>query len=308
MKVLLLFSGGLDSLLSYFILKEADFEVKPVQFYMPFLSIKDKEKYLKRIKENYSIELTLIDISKEYIKILLNPEYGYGKNLNPCVDCKILFLKKAKEILENEGFDIIATGEVPGQRPFSQQKSFMNLIEKKAGVRGLILRPLAITSSKLNMEIDKSKFYDISGRNRKTQLELAKKYNITPVPSPSGGCLLTDPQFCEKIKKLLKIYSENELLPEHFEILKFGRVIEFNKSLIIVGRNKFENKNLQKLAEKIPNTKLIYFNNIPSPAVAIVNYTESLEIKEFLLKILLKYSKKRYHSQLQQSMGKTLWS
>ena len=295
-RVILLFSGGLDSLLSYYLLKKADFWVKPVQFYIPFLHIQNQDKYIKRIKENYGIDLSLIDISEKYLKILFNPEFGYGDNLNPCVDCKILFLKEAKKIMENENFDCIATGEIPGQRPFSQQKSFMNLIEKKSGVRGFILRPLSISSSKLNFEIDKTKFLDLKGRTRKPQLQLAKEFNISPIPSPAGGCLLTDEGYCNKIKMLRKVFKDKEIIPDYFEIIKFGRVKVLNHNLLIIGRNRKENEILEKFSKKL-NLKLIK-QEIPAPNILIFGDLSINEVKDNIVEILKKYTKPIYHEKI----------
>ncbi len=296
-KVILLFSGGLDSLLCYFILKE-HFELKVIQFYIPFLHISDKEKHIQYIKQNYGINLDLIDISEKYLKILFNPKYGYGDNLNPCVDCKVLFLKEAKSIMEKEDYDCIATGEIPGQRPFSQQKSFMNLIEKEANIRGFILRPLAISTSKLNFEIDKSKFFDLKGRSRKVQLELAKKFNINPIPSPAGGCLLTDKGYCKKIIELRKVFRDEELMPIHFEIIKHGRIFNINNDfLIIVGRNKIENNILKFYSKKVPSN-IVSLPDIPSPTILILPDKNINLIKNNILEILKKYTKKEFHDKI----------
>ncbi len=291
-KVILLFSGGLDSLLCYYLLKD-NFKVKVIQFYMPFLHIKEKDKYINKIKKNYNINLNLIDISEKYLDILFNPKFGYGDNLNPCVDCKILFLKEAKRIMEEENYDCIATGEIPGQRPFSQQISYMNLIEKEAQVRGYILRPLAISTSKLNFDLDTSKFYDLKGRSRKVQLQLAEKFNIDPIPSPAGGCLLTEKSYCEKIFQLRKILSDKKIKPIHFEIIKYGRVFVIkDKYLAIVGRNKYENEILQNFKNKISST-VVNFEDIPSPTVLIFPETNLYEILEDVLELLKRFTKEK---------------
>ncbi len=296
-KIILLFSGGLDSLLCYYLLKD-EFQVKVIQFYMPFLHIQDKDEYIKKIKKNYNINLNLIYISEKYLEILFNPKFGYGNNLNPCVDCKILFLKEAKKIMEKEGYDCIATGEIPGQRPFSQQKSFMNLIEKEAGVRGFILRPLAISTSKINFEIDKSKFLDLKGRSRKPQLQLAKKFNINPIPSPAGGCLLTDEGYCKKVMLLRKVFKNNNLLPDYFEVLKYGRVILINNEyLIVVGRNKKENKILKNFSLNISSVP-IHLSEIPSPFILVLPKKDISPIKDKIINILKKYTKKEFHEKI----------
>ncbi len=311
-KIILLFSGGLDSLLSYFILKNAGYEVLPVQFYMPFLSIKDLSNYKKQVEKNYGIKLIVKDISDEYLNIFFNPKFGFGKNLNPCVDCKILFLKKAKELLNKYNYDLIATGEVPGQRPFSQQKSFMNLIEKQAGVKGYLIRPLAIDSTELNIEIDKKNFFNISGRNRKIQLELAKKFNINPIPSPGGGCLLTDPGYCEKIKKLFHAFDKKLLKPIDFEIIKFGRVVLEGNIVFIVGRNHKENIKIMELCKNLNNEDsfierkvAILDNNIPSPVIIILFHKNKIEYLNLINKIVRTFKnfiKKEFHEMIEKNL------
>jgi tRNA U34 2-thiouridine synthase MnmA/TrmU len=170
LKVLLLFSGGLDSILAYKILENEGYKIKSIQFYTPFQHISDKKEYVANFYENYNISLELIDIWDEYEKILLSPEYGFGKNLNPCIDCKLLFYRKAGEIMEKFSYDFLATGEVVGQRPFSQRSDAINFLEKKSGLKGKVLRPL---SSGLSANVKEKNFYNIKGRGRKQQLEIA---------------------------------------------------------------------------------------------------------------------------------------
>jgi hypothetical protein len=289
MKILLLFSGGLDSILCYKILEEKGFDFIAIQFYTPFLHINNKNKYLEFYKKNYNIDIHLIDIWNEYKKILINPVQGFGKNLNPCLDCKLLFYKKAKKIMELKGFEFIATGEVIGQRPFSQKKDTINFLEKNAGLKGKILRPLSYFHS---AKIDNEIFFEIKGRGRKKQLELAEEFKINPIPTPSGGCLLTEPTYCDKLKTLYN-FLENNMENFHeiyFELIKYGRVFEIEDNLIIIGRNHSDSDNFEKLFKNNNKFKLVVSKNLPAPVSALISNQNKLnkkvfeKIKEFVKK------------------------
>ncbi|MBL7150689.1 tRNA 4-thiouridine(8) synthase ThiI [Candidatus Microgenomates bacterium] len=231
-KVLVLFSGGLDSLLAIKILKEKDYEVEAVHFQNPFSSLKPET--IKEISDQVLFELHLIKLGNDYLRIIEEPKHGYGKRMNPCLDCRIFSLKKAWQLANKLGADFLGTGEVLGQRPFSQRQQAMDLIEKEAGLKNKILRPL----------ID----LGIRGRSRKKQLALAQKDGLTKFSSPAGGCLLTDPAFAKKIKDFLE--NEGKLSLPMVELLKLGRHFRKEKTKIIIGRNKEENERLEKLAQE----------------------------------------------------------
>jgi tRNA-specific 2-thiouridylase len=236
LNILLLFSGGLDSILSYYILKENRFYVDVVQFYTPFLGIKNERDYQNYYLEKFNISIELIDIFEDYKYILTNPAHGYGKNLNPCLDCKLLFYKKAKEIFEMKVYNYIATGEVVGQRPFSQMSNSLNFLENQVQLKGKILRPLSYQKS---ARIEGKNFFELSGRGRKPQIKLAKSFGINVKEvTPAGGCLLTDPLFAEKCRKIINFFNKEpeKLKREFFEIIKFGRII--NRSSCTRRRNK----------------------------------------------------------------------
>ncbi|MFP3159399.1 MAG: hypothetical protein RXR65_06500, partial [Hydrogenobaculum sp.] len=196
-KALVLFSGGLDSQLAAVnISKVQGIELKLVHFYTGFcitehkrrLGIPNKDGKIPQnpaLKAAAHLELPIeiIDISQEYINVILNPKFGYGKNVNPCLDCRIFMLLKLKEIMEKENYDFIVTGEVLGQRPMSQTKDKLFIIEKETGLKGLIVRPLSAkllpkTIPEEKDLIKRELMWDISGRSRKKQINLAKTYNI----------------------------------------------------------------------------------------------------------------------------------
>lgn len=242
-KALALYSGGLDSLLSVIIVKEQKIDVIALKFFTGFVSHLKKEdlEYAK----TFNFEIEEIDIREKFIEILKKPEHGYGKNLNPCIDCKILMLKEAKNLMPKYAASFIVTGEVVSQRPMSQKREILRHIEKKTSLEGLILRPLCAkilppTIAEIEGIINRDLLYDIRGRTRKPQIALAKKYGIHNIPQPAGGCLLTDPTFCKKVKDLI---VHNELTVKNIEVLKLGRHLRISeKCKVVVGRNERENE------------------------------------------------------------------
>lgn len=211
----------------------------------------------KKIAAQLGLELIEMDFSAEHLAMVKNPKYGYGKNMNPCIDCHAMMLKKAKEIMERDGYDFVSTGEVLGERPMSQNLQALKIVEKDSGLIGRLIRPLSaklLDESALEKAgvVSRGKLFDISGRSRKRQLELVKKYGIKEYASPGGGCLLTDPVFSEKLLKILEFWPDCH--GNDIELLKCGRVNWLkdendNNILLIIGRDKKDNENLEKLAQ-----------------------------------------------------------
>ncbi len=272
-KVLVLFSGGLDSILAAQLLKEQKLEVEALCFKSCFFD----EKNAKLAAKNIGIPLKVIDFSKKHLEIVKSPKYGYGKNMNPCIDCHILMLKEAKKIMKS----FIATGEVLGERPMSQNKNSLKKIEKESSLTGYLLRPLSAklldpTIPEKNGVVKREKLLDISGRSRKRQIALAKKFNLKKYPSPSGGCLLTDPEFSKKLKELSSVFSkyrENDI-----ELLKVGRHFWKGKSKIVIGRNKEENKRIKKIARE--GDTLVEIKNYSGPLTLIRPYGKGKYINQ----------------------------
>ncbi len=265
-KALLLFSGGLDSILALKILEEQDIKVIPLYFESVFFSEKEILETARRLK----LKLRKVDFSKKQFELVKNPRYGYGKNFNPCIDCRLLMLKKAKKIMKKENCDFIATGEVLGERPMSQNKNSLELVEKKSSLQGLLLRPLSAkllppTMAEKNKLVERNKLFDISGRGRFRQLALAKKYKLAGFPSPAGGCLLTDPAFSKRLGKLLEKKSDPAL--SDLKLLKLGRHFWQGNVLIVVGRNEEENRKIRKIASE--NDILTELKNITGPLTLI---------------------------------------
>ncbi|MDD4531216.1 MAG: tRNA 4-thiouridine(8) synthase ThiI [Candidatus Pacebacteria bacterium] len=271
-KCLVLMSGGLDSMLSAKILKEAGMEVTPLCFKSYFFGCESAEKASKQI----GMKLRVVDFSKEHLKMLKNPKYGRGSAINPCVDCHLLMIKEAGKIMKKEKYDFVATGEVLGQRPMSQNFQSLSLIEKQSGLSGLIVRPLSLkvlppTVPEKKGIIDREDFYGISGRGRYEQIALAKKFGIKDYPSPAGGCILTDKNYAINLKKLFEIKSRadgNDCL-----ILRQGRVFFNDNMIIVVARNQNECSELSKLGKK--GDVVLEPHNFAGPTVLIRKYKKS---------------------------------
>ncbi|MBC7216707.1 MAG: tRNA 4-thiouridine(8) synthase ThiI [Candidatus Caldatribacterium sp.] len=249
MKAVGLVSGGLDSSIAIALIRSQGIEVVALNFVSPFFGRKG---FLRRTMEKLGAELREISVGEEYLDIVKNPRFGYGKNLNPCIDCKIFMLRKAKTIMEEEGASFVFTGEVVGQRPKSQMRDTLRLIERESGLLGLLLRPLSAkllppTIPEKEGWVKREELLGISGRGRKEQLELAKRFGIEEYATPAGGCLLTDPIFCERLKDLME---HGPFTFEEIELLKLGRHFRLHGGYkLIVGRDERENKALFSLAK-----------------------------------------------------------
>ena len=254
-KAIALISGGLDSLLAARVVMEQGIQVQGVVFIMQFAA-RDIPEFTKRVTESANeadIPIKFIDMSEKFLEILKDPRYGYGANLNPCIDCKILMLTLAKKMMKTENAGFVLTGEVLGERPMSQRKGALNIIQKKSLLDGYLLRPL---SAKLLEEtipekegvVDRNKLLDFSGRGRERQLALAKKYRLTKFFAPSGGCLLTDALFSRKLKDLI---AADNLDLNDVELLKCGRHFRLdNKTKVVVGRDEKDNNSIILLKQK----------------------------------------------------------
>ena len=266
-KAISLLSGGLDSLLATKVILEQGIEVLGVTFETPFFSARKAQHAAVMM----GIPLLTRDMTKEFLEILKAPLYGFGKNMNPCIDCHTLMLNKAGRIMEESGADFIFTGEVLGQRPMSQNRQSLYIVAKNSGYGEYILRPLSakfLTATKLETagKIDREKLLDIQGRGRKHQLALARHYGITDYSSPAGGCLLTDPLFSKRLKDLFDHQKDFKL--RDVNLLKFGRHFRPNTSAkVIVGRNSADNDSLLRLSEN--GDTVIHMANFPGPTVLV---------------------------------------
>ncbi|MFH0987720.1 MAG: tRNA 4-thiouridine(8) synthase ThiI [Patescibacteria group bacterium] len=290
-RVLLLFSGGLDSILAAKILAKEGIKVTPLCFKSCFFD----EKLAQKGSKMLGLRLRILDVSKGCLEIVKKPRFGYGKGLNPCIDCHSLMLKKAKKEMKKEKFDILATGEVLGERPFSQNRTALNLIEKEAGLKGKILRPLSAkllekTVYEKRGLIEREKLFAFQGKNRKAQLNLARILKIENFPSPAGGCILTDSEYAKRLKDLME--KSDEFDDDDCELLKRGRIFWSGRKLILVGRNEKENAKLKNLKKN--RDVILEPINFAGPTVLIRGFGVKIdgETVDKGEKLILRYSKK----------------
>jgi len=245
-KAIVMLSGGLDSLLAVKLLQEQGIDILGINFYSPFFGNKNAV----AASEKLGIKFVSIPLEKDYIKMIRKPKHGHGSGMNPCIDCKIFMLKKAKQIMKKEKADFIATGEVLNERPMSQHRKALDMIEEESGLKGKLLRPLSAkllpeTDSEKERMVNRDKLLDIEGRNRTRQIELATKYNIMDYPSPAGGCLLCEKEFAKKLIDLFN--NQKKVTVEDAELLKIGRHFRFGKDKIVVARDHEESDELSRL-------------------------------------------------------------
>jgi tRNA U34 2-thiouridine synthase MnmA/TrmU len=257
-KAIALFSGGLDSSLAILAVLRQGIAVRAVRFLTPFdLDIHVKAPDMKTegpLLRSPGFEVEIRKLDERFLTILKNPKHGYGKNMNPCIDCRILMLKETINLMEETGAGFIISGEVVGQRPMSQKRDMLYHIDKEAGVPGRILRPLCakllrITIPEQKGIINREMLYDFSGRSRKPQMALAKEFGLDDYPIPAGGCLLTEPNFSLRLKDLLA-YNPSASIKD-IELLKTGRHFRLSPVCkVIVGRDSNENETIEHLAER----------------------------------------------------------
>lgn len=282
-----LMSGGLDSMLAVRVLLDQDIEVTGISFETPFFGAEAAQKAADQL----GVPLRVIDIGASHLEMLKNPKYGYGSQMNPCIDCHALMLREAGAIMEAECFDFLCTGEVLGQRPMSQRKDALRAVDKLSGYSGYILRPL---SAKLLWQtipeelgkVDRLRLLDIQGRSRKRQMALAADYGIEEYPSPGGGCILTKAGFADRLRDLLAT-QENVGLQE-VELLKWGRHLRLPSGRrFVVGRIHADNLKLQELASK--EDLLLQVEGVPGPTGLLAAETSQQEV-ELAANIVAAYS------------------
>jgi tRNA-specific 2-thiouridylase len=288
MRAVLLSSGGLDSSIAYALMREWGVEIFPLHVTHSFLSVKN----LPQIPD-----LKIINVAEKFVTIVKNPQHGYGKNLNPCIDCRILMLKEAKQYLTEVGGDFLVTGEVLGQRPMSQRLEALMLIDRDADCEGLVVRPLSggllpPTTAEKNGWIDRDKLLKIKGRSRKFELELAKEKNIEQFFSPSGGCLLTDPAFSRRLADLMRY--QGTLKVSDIELLKIGRHFRLSpEAKLIVGRFENENKMIEEMMR--PHGTLLFVPDTGSPHALFFGDKKYLRTAA---SITARYSDKRFENKV----------
>ena len=311
MKALALLSGGLDSALAVKLIKEQGIDVVALNFVSPFCLCNQKGRCTAiDVAKNLKVPLTIVDKGQEYLRLIRNPKYGYGKNLNPCIDCRIFILKKAKKYAKKIGAKFIFTGEVLDERPMSQHKKALDLIEREAGLKGKLLRPLSAkllpeTEAEKKGFVDRNKLMALHGRSRKPQFELVKKFKIRGHACPGGGCLLTYKEFADKVRDLFRY--KKRITAKDIQLLKAGRHFRQNKNKIIVGRNEEDNKQLLNLKGK---TDLMFeAKNVMGPITLLQGKAnkKAIELAASLTarysdaetdRVLVKYGKEKFNKEV----------
>ena len=246
-KAIGLMSGGLDSLLAARILWDQGVELLGLSFETPFFG----PGTAKRNAVHLGIPLRVLEISEEHLQIVMNPPHGYGSAMNPCIDCHALMIRKAGQIMEEEGHDFIFTGEVLNQRPMSQNRQSLQLVAKLSGYSEFLLRPLSaklLPETRMEQEgiVDRQRMLDIQGRSRKRQLALARSRGLTEYGAPAGGCLLTERGFSVKLREL---FERGNFDLRDVRLLKLGRHFRIGSVKIVVGKNAEENQRIREMAK-----------------------------------------------------------
>jgi tRNA U34 2-thiouridine synthase MnmA/TrmU len=306
-------SGGLDSTLAVALVKQQGFEVKAVNFYTGFCVTETQRRKggrqdgtmppneALRAAADLEVDIEYVDVSDSgYLELIVNPRYGYGSNANPCVDCRVFMMRKAREIMEREGAAFVFTGEVVGQRPKSQRRDTMRLIERASGLQGRLVRPLSAKLLEPSIPeqeglLDRSRLLDINGRSRQRQIRLARELGIAEWPQPAGGCCyLTDESFSRKFFDILDAREaageERRIRKEDIVLLSTGRHLRISPTAkIIVGRSEGENAILDAYGD---GRARLMARDLNGP-VALVEGTPTWEERQLAARIVARYGKGR---------------
>ncbi|MBI3318900.1 MAG: hypothetical protein HYZ90_07185 [Candidatus Omnitrophica bacterium] len=288
-KAVAMISGGLDSTLAAKIMLEQGIELVGVYLSAPW-GCCDKTKAMK-VARQLNIPFRIVKLTQEYIQVIRSPKYGYGSSMNPCVDCRIYMFDKAKELMEETHASFLVTGEVLGQRPMSQMRHSMNVIERDAGLIRLVVRPLSAKALPVTLPeekgiIDRGGLYGITGRSRKEQMELALRYGVVDYPNPAGGCLLTDQEFGNRVRDLFEHQEKVDI--EDMELLRFGRHFRIGPSAkLIVGRNEEENATLEQY---LAPGRALFEPDFSGPSVLLLGMPND-ELKALALGLIAHYTK-----------------
>ena len=305
-----LLSGGLDSTLAARIMQAQNVEVLGLHFSTGFC-LADRHRILGnrsnpdkpyrnealRAGADLSIPIEIIDIKDQYLpEVVLNPKFGYGSGMNPCIDCRIFMLQKTREILEERGYQFVFTGEVLGQRPMSQRRPPLDDVAEESGLGRLLLRPL---SAKLLPEsipeergwVNRAELFDISGRSRKRQMELASQFRIIDYPQPAGGCCsLPDENYARKLRDFLA-HRGTDVTPDDMMLLKVGRHFRLSNDVkVVVGRDQGENAYLERF---IQGRAEVWVDDFPSPLTLVEGQPTAIDL-ETACRITARYSDGRH--------------
>lgn len=290
MKAVALLSGGLDSMLAICLMKEQGIEIEALNFQTMFTCCKNDA---RRAAHDLGVPFTLMKVDDDYLKIIDSPKYGYGRGMNPCVDCRIYMFHLAKQHMERTGAFFVVTGEVLDQRPKSQKMNDFRIIERDSGLEGKILRPLSAkllppTEPELSGAVDREKLHAVHGQSRKLLLELAAQFGIENPPAASPGCALTMEGFSKKVEDVFDHHPDYKRW--EFEILKVGRHFRLDeKTKVVVARNHEQNEYLEVLHPA--GTALLTCRNFGGPHALVIGECDENHLKQAGM-LMLRYSQK----------------
>lgn len=318
-KAVALISGGLDSMLAARVIMDQGIHVEGINFYTGFCveghthairerkSAKPKRNNALWVAEQLGIKLHIVDVIDEYKDVVLNPRYGYGSNLNPCIDCKIFMVRKARAwaYMEEHGFDFIITGEVMGQRPKSQRKQTLPLIARQSDTEDRLLRPLCakhLTPTLPEREgwVDRERLYAFHGRSRKPQLALAREFGFTDWAQPAGGCcFLTNQDYSAKLRDLWQAQGRRDYDLDDIMLLKVGRHLRPAPHFkLILGREQGENRYLEGYRKRFTTLHALSHHG---PTCLVDGVADAAEL-ELAARILARYSQGRDAPEVQVSI------
>jgi tRNA U34 2-thiouridine synthase MnmA/TrmU len=293
LRAIALLSGGLDSMLAIRILQLQGVYVEALNFRTQFACCRETAARAARLLD---VPLTVLAEQDDYLDVVRRPKFGYGRGANPCVDCRIYMFQRARAHLEATGADFVVSGEVLGQRPMSQKRRDLLIIERHSGLDGRLLRPLSAkrlppTLAEQTGAIDRARLFDFSGRSRKGLIELARQFGFPEqeIPGPSTGCMLTQQRFAPRVYDL--IYQKPDNTRWDFELLKIGRHLRYNeRAKVVVGRRETENLQLQRIAEEgcVRDALCLVPHNFSGPTALIVGRA-SPEAVDFAGGLILRF-------------------
>jgi len=301
-KAIALLSGGLDSLLAIAAIRRQGIEVVALHYYTVFSVVERRRRVgqehgayqhvIRASADRLGVPLRIIDASREHLEVVLHPRYGYGAGVNPCLDCHLFMLRKARQYMAHVGADFVVTGEVLGQRPMSQYGNALRLLERESGLEGLLLRPLSakLLSPSIPEEegwVDRDKLYAFQGRSRKPQMRLAQQMGLSEYPQPAGGCLLTDENYARRFRDLVAHTDPDSLTPDDMALLAMGRHFRVSEQAkCIVGRDEAENRYLDEA--RGPRARVEARDHLGP--VTLVEGAPSEEDKRIIARITARYS------------------
>lgn len=307
-KAVVLLSGGLDSTLAAHIMLEQGIEMEAVHFTGVFCNCPSGKSgcgtLAREIASEMKIPVRMVFKGMDYLDIVRTAPHGYGRGLNPCIDCRIYMLRKVRHLMPEMNASFIVTGEVLGQRPMSQHRDALRIIEQESGTTGLVLRPLSarhfpLTIPEIEGIVDREKLLAVSGRSRSAQIQLARKFGISEYPCPAGGCLLTDKAVAVRLLDLFS-HTPNFTLTDA-RLTTFGRHFRVDDRIkIVVGRNKQENEKLEVLAE-IGST-LFISEGFPGPTAIVSGCDPGEKYNPIIGGIIAFYGKSNGHGRIRKKV------